>query len=454
MMYSRLALLLIPICMLSGLSACGRSPGSSSAAVAAPAPADSGAPDRNQMFGPVKLTYTDTTTPEWRAIARKLDSFYAKQVAAGFNGAVLLGYKGHVMYERYFGWADKEAGVRWHQGSASQLASTTKTFTSAAILLLHQGKFLNIEDKVTTYLPDFPYPDITVKMLLNHRSGLIDYYKWMPGFLKDTKTPIGNDSVMKIFVERHPKQIFRTNSKFDYSNSNYLYLASIIEAVSDMTYKDFMKKYIFDPLGMKNTFVFDAEEGFPAHATVSYAANWAREPLRFDDGVYGDKGIHSTVQDMYRWDQSFYQHKLLTQATQELAYAPCSFETPGVKNYGLGWRMLCYPDGNKIIFHNGWWHGNNTCFTRFIDDNFTIVVLGNKLNKGIYRQPPVLYRIVTGDTASREGFGGEEGAAEPAAKSAAKTPVKKTPQKAAAKKVPVKKPVAAKKAPAKKPVRR
>jgi hypothetical protein len=87
---------------------------------------------------------------------------------------------------------------------------------------------------------------------------------------------------------------------------------------------------------------------------------------------------------------------LLSNESIELSYGPCSFEKPGVKNYGLGWRMLCYPNGNKIIYHNGWWHGNNTSFYRLIKENMTIVVLGNKFNKNIYRQAPVIYSIVKG----------------------------------------------------------
>jgi CubicO group peptidase (beta-lactamase class C family) len=110
----------------------------------------------------------------------------------------------------------------------------------------------------------------------------------------------------------------------------------------------------------------------------------------------GDKGIYSSVRDLYKWDQALYSGKLIKQSTLEEAFKPYSFEKPGVKNYGLGWRMLNYPDGVKIIYHNGWWHGNNTCFYRFIQDNFTIIVLGNKFNKSIYRQPQQIYNIVMG----------------------------------------------------------
>jgi len=244
-------------------------------------------------------------------------------------------------------------------------------------------------------------------MLLNHRSGLPDYLHWMPKYIKNTRTPVYNKQMLSLMAANKPPLEFKPDSRFKYSNTNYATLASVIEAVSGLPYKDFMKRYVFDPLGMKHTFVFDPADGLPDDATISYKQSWVRDPVMFADGVYGDKGIYSTPQDMYRWDQSFYQNRLLDNETMELAYGPCSFEKPGIKNYGLGWRMLCYPDGYKVIYHNGWWHGNNTCFYRFVKDNFTIIVLGNRYNSAIYRQPPVLQSIVK-NTDSTGDFGGED----------------------------------------------
>jgi len=338
---------------------------------------------------------------------QKLDSYYSTQARAGFNGSVLIGYKGQVLYERYFGFSDREHGVKLNENSSVQLASVSKTFTGAAVLYLNQQKYLDIDEKVQHYLPTFPYPDITLRMLLNHRSGLPDYTKWVPLYNKDTKTPIYNDKMLELMAAYKPRLDFKPNTQFKYSNSNFATLALVVEAVSGMRYKDFMKKYVFDPLGMHHTFIFDPADGFPPNTAVSYNYRWAREPLMFADGVYGDKGTYSTVEDMYRWDQSFYSNKLLSNETMEEAYGPCSFEKPGIKNYGLGWRMLCYPDGYKVIYHNGWWHGNNTCFYRFIKDNFTIVVLGNKFNKSIYHQPPAIYGILK-KTDSAKGFDTEE----------------------------------------------
>lgn len=361
-----------------------------------------------RSFHPVTLPYADTNSATWRQVVTRLDSFYTAQTRLGFNGAVLVGYKGRILYERYLGWADREAKRPWAANTPSQLASTSKTFTGTAILYLYQRKYLDIDHAVRDYIPSFPYPDLTVRMLLCHRSGLPDYTKWIPQFRKDTRTPIYNDEVLRQFAAHRPALEFRANTRFKYSNSNYAVLASVVEAVTEMKYKDFMKKYIFDPIGLQNTYVFDPADGFTPRTTVSYKASWTREPLMFADGVYGDKGIYSTPQDMYRWDQSFYRQTLVDSNIQEQAYGPCSFERPGVKNYGLGWRMLCYPDGYKVIYHNGWWHGNNTCFYRFVQDNFTIIVLGNKYTGSIYRQPPVVYNIVQGAGSQRAEFGGED----------------------------------------------
>jgi CubicO group peptidase (beta-lactamase class C family) len=359
-------------------------------------------------MGDIKLAYDDTNSVEWKHIARRLDSFYLMQTRAGFNGSVLIGYKGKILYERFFGYANRAAGVPLTNTSSVQLASVSKTFTGAAILYLHQNKFLDIDKPVSEYIKSFPYADITVRMLLCHRAGLPDYTHWVGQYRKDTRTPMNNDEVLALMAKYKPHVDFKANTRFKYSNTNYLVLASIIEEVTELKYKDFMRKYIFDPMGMKHTFVFDPADGLPADATVSYYANWQPYPLMFADGVYGDKNIYSTVEDMYRWDQSFYRNKFLSNETLELAYGPCSFEKPGQKNYGLGWRMLCYPDGYKIIYHNGWWHGNNTCFYRFVQDNFTIIVLGNKMSNAIYRQPPVLYNIVKStDSVQQFGDGAE-----------------------------------------------
>ena len=371
-----------------------------------PAVANTRFHDQPVKYASSPLLYQDTSLPENKRIIDRLDSFYNIQVRSGFNGSVLIGQGGKVLYERYFGSARRETRVPLKPELSSQLASISKTFTGAAVLYLHQHNYLNIDDPVGTYLPGFPYPGITVKMLLNHRSGLPEYQKWDKRYVRNEKAPLTNEQILNIIVRYKPKLESRPDTRFKYCNTNYTLLASIIERVTEMKYEDFMRRYVFEPLGMNNTFVYRTPNPLPARATNNYRYNWQPWDNNFADGAVGDKGIYSTVRDMYRWDQSFYQNKLLTKDVVELAYTPCSFEKPGVKNYGLGWRLLCFPSGNKVVYHNGWWHGNNTVFYRFIKDSLTFIVLGNKYNNGIYRQAKVLYSIVK-DVPVSEGFDDE-----------------------------------------------
>ncbi len=356
---------------------------------------------------PLAALQYDTMSAANRVIIAQLDDYYRKQVRAGFNGSVLVANKGKVIYERYFGFSNRERKIPLASNSSSQLASVSKTFTGGAILYLYEHKYLNLDETVQHYITEFPYPNITIRMLLNHRSGLPDYTKWVPVYNRDMATPISNAAMLAMMVQHKPPVESRPNSRFKYCNTNFAILAIVIERVTGMNYSYFMSKYIFQPLGMAHTFIYNPASGLPGDAAISYKYNWSREPDMFADGVYGDKGIYSTPEDMYRWDQSFYQNKLLSNETIELAYGPCSHEKPGIKNYGLGWRMLCYPNGNKIIYHNGWWHGNNTSFYRFIKDNMTIIVLGNKFTNSIYHQAPSVYSIVKG-VAVINGFDTED----------------------------------------------
>lgn len=349
-------------------------------------------PESAPKFGRVTLNFSDSNSWEAKDIIYRLDTFYTTQVAKGFHGSVLVGYKGKILYERYFGIANRETNYMWSSETQSQLASTSKPFTGAAIMLLKDKGLLNFDDAVIQYLPTFPYADITIRMLLNHRSGLPDYIYKM---VKDKEKPfLDNDDVVKWFETNKPKQTFKTNTSFKYSNSNYALLASIVESISGMKFDLFLKRYVFGPLKMDNTKVIDPNIYRSENMSSCYKANGSLYDDMFLDGVSGDKGVYSCVRDLYKWDQALYGNKFIKQSTLKEAYQPYTFEKPSIKNYGLAWRLLNYPDGMKVIYHNGNWHGNNTSFYRFVEDNFTIIVLGNKTNTRIYAQPQEIYNIV------------------------------------------------------------
>ncbi|MBK8089684.1 MAG: serine hydrolase [Chitinophagaceae bacterium] len=139
---------------------------------------------------------------------------------------------------------------------------------------------------------------------------------------------------------------------------------------------------------MNHSYVFNWNDS--ATATPSYMWNGRKEAYTYLDLTYGDKNIYSTVTDLLKWDQALYENRLFKKATLDSAFTPYSNERPGIHNYGLGWRMYTLSNNKKIIYHNGWWHGNNATFYRLISEGVTIIILGNKFNRNIYHVKPLI----------------------------------------------------------------
>jgi CubicO group peptidase (beta-lactamase class C family) len=264
------------------------------------------------------------------------------------------------------------------------IASTSKTFTAMAVLKLFENKLLNLDDQFSRFFPEFNYPGITIRMLLNHRSGLPNYVYFFDELKWDKKKFITNQDVLNSLINN--KSLLKVNPPgmhFAYCNTNYVLLALLIEKITKTSYPSFIRKTIFEPSGMKNTFVYtDADS---AKTNPSY--DWKNQEQAFInlDKVYGDKNIFSTPRDLLIWDRLLISNQFLKASTLAEAYRPYSNEKNGIKNYGLGWRMYLLPNSNKIIYHNGWWHGSNAVFIRLLKEDATIIVIGNKFNKNIYK---------------------------------------------------------------------
>ena len=252
----------------------------------------------------------------------------------------------------------------------------------ATLKLWQEGK-LDIHDSVNKYLTGFPADGTTVQMLLSHRSGLSNYVHFMDRSGWNKHNFVTNADVLA-YIGAHPRE---TRSRppgrhFEYSNTNYALLALIIEKVSGLSYGDYLTRTFFVPLQMQDSYVFNL--GDTARAMQSYYQTGRRFRLEFLDQVYGDKNVFSTVRDLYKWDQALHSEQLFSKGILDSAYAGYSFEKPGQRNYGLGWRMLMIPNGKKLIYHNGWWHGNRTVFVRMLDEDATIIALCNNDYKRIY----------------------------------------------------------------------
>jgi CubicO group peptidase (beta-lactamase class C family) len=324
--------------------------------------------------------------------AEQLNYFYTKRhenKRDGFNGCVLVAKDGVPIYTGAFGYGNFSAREKLTPQSSFQLASTTKPFTSSAILMLVEKGSIALEDSVQKFFPDFPYQGITVKNLLSHRTGLPEYIYWGKEFIGKDVDYLTNETMLNLLIKKKPSIRCRPDRMFMYCNTNYALLACIIEKVSGVSYKQFMEENIFTPLGMTNTFVFDIKDSIYHCGTACYQYSWHEWNLVFSDGVLGDKGIYSSVEDMLKWDNALKQGKVISTEMLEEAYQPrsldkYSFGSDKTRNYGYGWRTTKQPDGSSLVYHNGNWHGCNNVFSRDLKRGYTLIVLGNKANERNY----------------------------------------------------------------------
>lgn len=315
----------------------------------------------------------------YRELAHYFDSALIRH---GFNGGILIAKDGNIIYEQYSGYADLRNKVPMTDTTMMHIASSGKTFTGTAVLRLAQEKLLSLDDQMEKFFPAFPYPGVTVRMLLSHRSGLPNYVHFIPTGKWDKKTYVTNESMLNDLYTNKPHRLFAPGTRFTYSNTNFVLLAMIIEKVTGLPYAEYMRTKFFEPLGMKHTYVFSLKDS--ATATQSYQANGALWQYDCLEGTYGDKNIYTTPEDLLKWDQALYTNEVIDSSTQQMAFTPYSLEKPSIHNYGLGWRLLMLPNGKKVIYHNGRWHGFNAAFARLTEEKATIIILGNKYNSRIY----------------------------------------------------------------------
>jgi CubicO group peptidase (beta-lactamase class C family) len=325
----------------------------------------------------------------------------------GFSGQILIAKNGEVIFEDYKGYSNYSDKTAIIPETPIHLASISKTFTGMAALKLWEEEKLDLKAPVTKYFASFPYKEVTIEQLLSHRSGLPDYTYFMePNKYKTVKvknkrgrwvkklklikaeTPFrqglyNNQDVLDYMVTKRPAPAAMPNRVFKYCNTNFVVLALIIEKITGQDFPTYMAETIFKPLKMENTYVFSAKS--IDKYTPSYNARMVPYKIEKYDCIYGDKNIYSTARDMYLWDKALTEGSYVKQSTLEMAYQPQSPINKYHHNYGLGWRILAKPNEERLVYHNGWWHGNNTVFTRLISESATIIILGNKFNKSIYK---------------------------------------------------------------------
>jgi len=336
---------------------------------------------------------------EFRRYFKELSTFFdTGLLRQNFNGGILVAKNGAIIYEKYAGLVDLRRKDSITDSTPLHIASTTKTFTSTAILRLVQENKLSLSDTINKFFPRLPYTGITVQMLLNHRSSLPNYlyfmsnHKW--GILPNKKWNrqlATNEDMLKMMIEVKPDKAYTAGTRFNYCNTNYVLLAMIVEQITGKTFPDYMREFFFVPLQMKHTYVFTRKDTLIA--TPSFTPKGTYWEYDFLDGTYGDKNIYTTPRDLLKWDQALYTGQVVRLSLLDSAFAPYSLEKPSVHNYGLGWRLQLLPNGKKVVYHFGKWHGCNAAFTRLMDEKVTIIILGNRFTRSIYSQAQHCYDI-------------------------------------------------------------
>lgn len=316
-----------------------------------------------------------------------VESFFKEHINTNsdFNGGFLVAKNGQIIFEKYQGMGNFLKKEKITHNTPLHLASISKVLTAAAIFRLVESKKLSLDENVKSILPAFPYEKITIRMLLNHRSGLAKYSIFTePENIWGRKKTLYNQDILNLLGNENIPLDFKPNTKFTYCNTNYAILALVIEKISTVSYAEAMKLLVFKPLQMNNTFVFDFEN---QKDTVSQSYKSTKQIIPYDqlDAIYGDKNIYSTPQDLLKFDLAMYSNAFISEQLKKEIFKGYSYEKKGIKNYGLGIRLREWHTGQTVFYHNGWWHGNTTSYVTLKKDTVTMIALSNKYSRKVYQ---------------------------------------------------------------------
>lgn len=296
-----------------------------------------------------------------------------------FNGTALIAVHGKIIFEEARGMANFATKTPINLESSFQLASASKPFTSLSIMILKERSLLNYDDKVSNFLPDFPYEDVTVRHLLNHTSGLQNYMYLVDHYWANDSS-MTNQKMLNLLVSHNLPLNYIPGRRFEYSNTGYAILALIVEKITNQYFGDFLQTEVFDKLGMTNTFVYNRDSlEQNTNNVIGYGYQGRRLHQYNHDAnneILGDKSVYSSVYDIYKFTQALNNYELVDKETLDEAYTKAILRNNRSVDYGFGWRMK-EDDNHSYIFHNGAWHGFTSTITLEPEENITIVLLNN-----------------------------------------------------------------------------
>jgi CubicO group peptidase (beta-lactamase class C family) len=303
---------------------------------------------------------------------RQINDLFAEYSGKNPGAAVMVIKNGDVVLSRTYGMADIEKNQKVTANTNFRLASVTKQFTAMSVMMLVEEGKLNLTDNLQQIFPDFPDygKNITIRHLLQHTSGLIDYEDLIP----DTTTEQVHDADVLTMMKTQDSTYFEPGTQHRYSNSAYALLVMIIEKKSGLSFNEFLQKNIFTPLEMENSIAY--MKGVNKVKNRAYGYHVDKDSVQFSDqsltsAVLGDGGIYSSINDLYKWDQALNTDTLISSNNYK------TIITPGLEGYGFGWRIDQF-DGHYRMSHTGSTCGFRNVIQRYPKSEMTIIILTNR----------------------------------------------------------------------------
>jgi CubicO group peptidase (beta-lactamase class C family) len=275
---------------------------------------------------------------------------------------------------------------------AFQLASVSKVITAIAVLQLVEQKKLYFQDTLQSIFPNFPFQPVTIEQLLIHRHGLSNYMYFIDNKRKDRVTTLTNQEVIESFMKWKPVPYYFPGRRYNYSNSGYALLASVVEKVSGQAFDDYVAEHIFKVAGMEDAFIYNKGDSTIKFDTLVQGkfAYGGCYPDYYMNGVMGDKGVYASALDLYKLDKALHEDRLVRQSLLNSAFTCSHPELYDFDNYGYGWRIDESDCENKLVYHFGWWKGFKTYFIRNIKQKNVAIILTNDLDTKNFSKKSIL----------------------------------------------------------------
>ncbi|AZA81078.1 serine hydrolase [Chryseobacterium lactis] len=334
------------------------------------------------------FTKADNQLSNKQSLVGYIDQYYKKVWdGSDLSGGILVAKGDEILYENYRGFGREGNQMPIDKNTPLHVASVSKTLTAMAMMKLVEAGKIKLSDPLSQYFPGFPYPNVTVQTLLDQRSGLPKYEyfitKIQPAPAELSKQFVTNQDILNMIIKYKPDLARDTDTGFMYCNTNFAMLALLIEKVTKTPFPQAMKEMVFTPLKMNNTYIFQEKDIPTASQSFYYGAN-KLYPLDRLDLIYGDKNVYTTPRDLYNFSKAMFSKDFLKPELMQMVFTPYSNEKAGMNNYGLGFRMKIFDNGEKLTYHNGWWHGTNSVFAHLLNSKVTIVAIGNKYSNKVY----------------------------------------------------------------------